>query len=467
MQKCLCERANKFIHRFLADREASVLAYFAIAAVALVGAAGMATDSALSYLVKSRMSKALDAAGLAAGRAALSADLTAEAQAFFNANFPTAYLNATITGFTVTADANSEFITLTASADRPTTFMRLLGVTTTTVSARTVIHRQTRGMELALVMDNTGSMRSGGKMGAMKSAAQDLIDILYGNQETLPNFWVSLIPYTAAVNIGNANFGWLDPADKYFDDPSPFEPTVWKGCVEARAAPLDQDDTVPVDAPFTSYLYADASDNVWPPLDETNEAENDGHGPNLGCGPAITPLVPDKTTVSAGITEMLPWHRGGTTGNLGLVWGWRALSPAWRGLWGDPNLPLDYSTPLMDKVVIMLTDGQNQFYDHNGGGPNGSDYTAYGRLNEFGFATLDAARAELDSRMTSICNAMKAHGIILYTITFGSAPNSSTQDLYRNCATEPSYYWHAPNNSTLQTVFHSIAEQLSNLRIAE
>ena len=62
---------------------------------------------------------------------------------------------------------------------------------------------------------------------------------------------------------------------------------------------------------------------------------------------------------------------------------------------------------------------------------------------------------------------MKAHGIILYTITFGSTPNSSTQNLYRNCATEPTYYWHAPDNATLQTVFHSIAEQLSNLRIAE
>jgi hypothetical protein len=224
---------------------------------------------------------------------------------------------------------------------------------------------------------------------------------------------------------------------------------------------------VPDVARFASYFYANASDNSWPPLDETNEAENDGHGPNLGCGPAITPLVDDKTTVSAAIAEMLPWHRGGTTGNLGLVWGWRTLSPEWRGLWGDAALPLDYNTPLMDKVVIMLTDGQNQFYDHPPAGPSGSDYTAYGRLHEFGFATLDAARAELDTRMTNICTAMKAQGIILYTITFGSTPNSSTQNLYRNCATEPGYYWHAPNNSTLQTVFHSIAEQLSNLRIAE
>ena len=42
---------------------------------------------------------------------------------------------------------------------------------------------------------------------------------------------------------------------------------------------------------------------------------------------------------------MKPWRRGGTTGNLGLAWGWRMVSPNWRGLWGDTaDLPLDYDT---------------------------------------------------------------------------------------------------------------------------
>ena len=81
--------------------------------------------------------------------------------------------------------------------------MKLFGVDTIDVSARTVIHRQTRGMELALVMDNTGSMRSGGKMDAMKDAAQDLLDILFAGNETVPNFWVSVVPYTATVNVGS------------------------------------------------------------------------------------------------------------------------------------------------------------------------------------------------------------------------------------------------------------------------
>lgn len=311
-------------------------------------------------------------------------------------------------------------------------------------------------------------------MDAMKSAAQTLVDTLYGGQATLPNFWVSLVPYTATVNVGNTHFDWLDPNDLYFDNsPDPFLPSVWKGCVEARATPLDMDDTVPSAAPFNSYFYASDVDNIWTPVDETNGATDDGTGPNLGCGPAITPLVEEYSTVTAAIAEMEAWSRGGTTGNLGLVWGWRNLSPSWRGLWGDPNLPFDYGTPGIDKVVVILTDGQNQFYDwkshtpNNGNGPNGSDYTAYGRLTDFGYATLDDARVEIDSRFTSICTAMKAQGILIYAITFGSSPNSATQTLYSNCATKPAYYWHAPNNATLQTVFNEIGEQLSNLRIAE
>lgn len=462
---------NICVRRFWSNQKAAVLPYFAFAILALGTATGLATDSALGYLTKARMSKALDAAGLAAGRVKSGGDITAEALTFFNANFPAATLDATITNFTVTASTDNQFLTLNATAEIPTTFIRVAGVETTTISARTVIHRQTRGMELALVMDNTGSMRSGGKMDAMKNAAQDLIDILYGGQETLPNFWVSLVPYTATVNVGNNHFDWLDLNDQYYNtSPDPFAPSAWKGCLEARATPLDMDDTPPSVAPFTSYLYAADLDNIWPPLDETNSAQNDGTGPNLGCGPAITPLVTDYTTVTAAISEMLPWHRGGTTSNLGLVWGWRVLSPAWRGLWNSPYLPLDYETPLLDKVVIVLTDGQNQFYDWpggNGAGPNGSDYTAHGRLTDFGFATLNDARAEIDTRFTSICTAMKAEGIIIYAITFGTTPNQATQDLYTACATQPNFFWHAPSNAALQTVFQEIGEQLSNLRIAE
>ena len=103
----------------------------------------------------------------------------------------------------------------------------------------------------------------------------------------------------------------------------------------------------------------------------------------------------------------------------------------------------------------------------DGVGPQGSDYTAYGRLQTFGFATLAAARAEIDTRMAAACAAMKAQGIIFYTITFGAVPDAATQNLFRNCATNPAQYFHAPTQAAMAVAFRTIGTALSNLRIAE
>lgn len=460
----------------LRDRRGTTAAIFGLALLPLMAGIGVAVDSAFGFMVKNRMSKALDAAGLAAGKVVFSQNMQADAQEYFNANYPQDYLGSTLSSLDVDVDQSRELITLTAEAKVPTNIMNLFGYSELTVRARTVIRRTNRGAEVALVMDNTGSMRSGSKMTAMKAAARDLVQILFGSDPVLPDLWVTLVPYAATVNIGSGRLNWLDPADKVFASPDPFYPSTWKGCVEARSAGLDETDDPPGHTPFTSFLYEADVDNVWPPLDESNAAQNNGTGPNLGCGPAITPLINEKAEILDAIDEMQPWHRGGTAGNLGLVWGWRALSPRWTGLWGGhtPNqLPLPYDEPLMDKVVVVLTDGQNQFYDwpnhspNGGDGPDGSDHTAYGRLHQFGFATLQDGREELDDRFARICDDMKNEGIILYTITFGSTPDSDTQDLYRNCASQPANYFHSPDNQALAQTFQSIGQQLSNLRIVQ
>jgi hypothetical protein len=62
---------------------------------------------------------------------------------------------------------------------------------------------------------------------------------------------------------------------------------------------------------------------------------------------------------------------------------------------------------------------------------------------------------------------MKAQDIVIYTLTFGPTPSAATQDLYRNCATEPDMYLHAATQSQLQQHFVQIADELASLRIAE
>ncbi len=539
--------------RFCGDQRGAMVAMIALAIMPVFVSLALAIDLGRGYLLKSKLSYAIDAAGLAGGRAFDSDIREDDIAMFFAANFPDEYLGAQLTGSgpSVTINDTDNTITIEAEATMPTHFMGIAGVDTVTVAARTVVQREMRGMELALIMDNTGSMRGSGKMDAMKDAAAELVDILYGDRETVPNFWVSLVPYAATVNIGSQHTDWLvqqnydsdaallsadfDGSQRFGYHPNHFQPTSWKGCVEARSYPNDSNDELSSEEAWYPHLWrttlnafenpdydthADPydegapatwgeflnGDNEWDPdgsqssLREANNDQNNGTGPNLGCGPAITPLVAEKTTVQDAIDEMLPWHRGGTMANLGLAWGWRTISPKWRGAWGGDSpaeLPLAYEAPSMQKVVILLTDGVNQWYDwpgskwsvdgedHYSGLPGnnkypgsfdddyksewpGADYTAYGRLSEgrLGTTSNSGAKNEVNDRMIELCNAMKAEDILLYTITF-RLTDSATRNLYEDCATSVDHYFDSPSNSDLQQVFVEIANELSNLRIAE
>ncbi|PIR33563.1 MAG: hypothetical protein COV36_02420 [Alphaproteobacteria bacterium CG11_big_fil_rev_8_21_14_0_20_44_7] len=480
------------LKRFYGDTEGSFIIIFAFTALLLVGVTGAALDYARANLLRSELTSALDAAVLAAGASVSSDDLEGVLQKYFTANFPDGYMGASVDNFVFTLSEDGETLTASVEANLDYSLLQTFLGGDMGVAASTEVTLEKRGMEIVLVMDNTGSM-NGSKMTTMKNAAQNLINILYGANEVVDNMWIGLVPYTATVNIGNNNTGWVSGLDE--DD---FSPTTWKGCIEARGAAEATDDTPAVGGLWTPYLYADASDNNWKCtgcsisgsncgdssniykdtsgskqhwVNENQCARNDGTGPNLGCGPAITPLRQAKTTISDAIDDMDAWHRGGTFSNIGLSWGWRAISPKWQGLWSgvDAAQPFDYDEPLMEKVVIILTDGQNQFYDHNGGGPSGSDYTAYGRLQEeiigAGINTQGEGTAEINAQFSQTCEDMKDEGIIIYTITFQTS--GSIRDVYRDCATSNAHYFDSPSNDELDEVFEEIGDSLSNLRLSK
>jgi len=483
---------GRCLRRFAAARQAAILPMTAILMVPVMAAVGLAVDLSRGHLVESRMGRALDAAGLAAGRVYFDDAMQADARAYFALNFPDGTLGAEVQPLRL--EVRQDRLFLTATARLRTSFMRLLGRPSITVSVRAVVHRETRGMELVLVMDNTGSMDSSGKITAMKAGARDLVEILYEGRETIPNFWVGLVPYSASVNIGPGQTSWLSGHDSaLYPDTAP-----WKGCVEARTprtelgenwTATDRTDdpptpvapttttvvgadgvartvtTTPADnSRFRPYFWASAPDNDWQTLgvDGRQAAKNNGRGPNLGCGPAITPLQPSRATVLAAINEMQPWFRGGTMTNVGLAWGWRVLSPRWRGLWPGtpPDRPGDYGDGLVDKVAVILTDGENQFFN--------DDYTSWGRRSwgRIGATGSSAANDRLDTRMAEICTAMKQEGIILYTITF-RVSDSGTRSLFAGCASSPAHYFDSPSNEQLREAFRQIAGSLSNLRLAQ
>jgi Flp pilus assembly protein TadG len=454
------ERIKALLAPVIGDRRGAAAMILAFTMIPMFGAVGLAVDSSLGYLLRSRMSKALDTAGLAAGRVVLSGGAEDVAREYFDANFGEDEGAATLTDFTFELDETERFVTLTARATTPTFFMRIFGRDQMEVASRTVIERETTGMELALVLDNTKSMDDDDKFEAMQEAAFDLIEILYGTETEIDDLWVSVVPFIASVNVGTAHKSWLAATDKAYTQPTTWWGAEgWGGCFMERSGSYGTDDTPPGSQKFTSYRWPQTGTSYnWPPIVAHDK------GPNVACGAPILPLTASREEIEDALDAMtIPvLGRGGTTANIGLVWGWRTLSPSWRGLWGGStpaDMPLDYDTPLMEKVVVLLTDGQNQVVSGN--------FSGHGTLSQMGVSTTAQSTTQLNTRTTTVCDNMEAAGIRVFTIVFGAEPNTTTQNLMRNCATSPAMYYYAPSNDDLADAFRAIGGQLANLRIVE
>jgi hypothetical protein len=144
---------------------------------------GLAVDAGTMYVIKGRLSSAVDAAALAAGRSLNLADTvssattaaTATATQFFNANFTSGFLgtgtvNLTTPTFTQELDSNGLpngilDIAVTASVPAPTYFMRIFSafpgmssMSSVTVSASGTASR--RSTVMMLVLDVSSSMNT-------------------------------------------------------------------------------------------------------------------------------------------------------------------------------------------------------------------------------------------------------------------------------------------------------------------
>lgn len=461
----------KYKHRIrllIRSEHGSVLPLVGLSILALVGTTGLAVDMGRAQLVRSRLSNALDAAGLAAGSTVNTANLNSEVEKYLNTNFSN-YSGATINNVSITTNNDKSVISLSATAVVPTVFMQLFGTNSVTVSASSEITRASSGLELVMVLDNTGSM-AGPKLASLKTAASDLVGILYGDKTSADDLWIGLVPFAQSVNIGPSRSTWTTPNNFNWGT------TSWNGCVDAReTGGRDVTDDPPSIATFPQYYWpCHTSYNAWygtngsknncstkgavkyiSPLDENT-------GPNKYCSQELTAMTASKATILNAINNMAA--RGNTHINLGAVWGWRMLSPRWRGLWGGEmnahSLPYNYNTPRVDKAAIIMTDGDNTMSD--------SSHSAYWYLsdNKLGTTNANTAEGKLDTRLSQVCTSMKSNNIIIYTISFGSV-SSSIKTLLKNCATQSDYYFDSPNDATLQQAFHAIGDSLSNLRVSK
>ena len=451
-----------FIRAYIQNTAGAIAIAFAIMTPIIIGAAGMALDYSQAYMVQQRLHQAIDAAALAGAASDTDEDaMRTKILAFFAANYPPEKIGAVIDPV-VTIDGNE--ITVTGNALYNTYFLKIFGIDDISVDAETIVQRQVQGLEVVLVMDNTGSMSTNNNIATLRTAATNFVDILFENTDNPETIKVGLVPYSTSVNVGPYGLG-EDPDGAYYDAPfvnnplnldyDPSDNYEWHGCVLANDYP---DDTTDNEGGWDMYRYCrDGDDN--PTCDTRRHRTCSGWGwyrtctytytarnyPNYIC-PA-TPIMP-LSSVQQDLLDNIDTMQasGHTLGNYGMTWGYRVVSPEYPF-----EEAADWDNDIWQKAVIMMTDGVNTMHPY---------YSAYARTSDH-----DIDASDLNDRFEEVCENMKDDGITIYTITFAGGVNESTKDFYRDCATSEDQYYDAPSQDALIEVFETISRELSNLYI--
>lgn len=214
------ERGSSF-RRFLSGEGGAIAIYFGLSAIVFIGVAGLAVDAARGYLVKARLSEAIDAAALAGGKAlqtagtANNAKVISDATAFFNANFPDGAMGAKVDAPSIVVGNNNTVVTVSSNAVIPTTLMSVLGFKNMRMVAAATVARAQSGLDVVFSFDVSGSMcQPCSKINALKSNATALVDSLFkpftsGGQQQTVNvngvdyslLNIGVVPWNAKVNV--------------------------------------------------------------------------------------------------------------------------------------------------------------------------------------------------------------------------------------------------------------------------
>lgn len=179
-----------------------------------------------------------------------------------------------------------------------------------------------------------------------------------------------------------------------------------------------------------------------------------------GCPSAtLMPLSSDKTALKAKIAGLT--DGGATAGQIGTAWGWYMVSPNFASLWPTASQPAAYGTVDVLKVVVIMTDGEfNTAYCNNvlSRDSSGSDDQ---QIN------CSATNGDETTQALALCTAMKAKGIVVYTVGFDLGGNATAENYINNCATDSSHVYLPSGGAALKDAFAAIGRDIMKLRLSK
>ena len=409
--------------KFQRDEKGGVAITFGLALVPMLLFMGAAIDYSRANAEHTRLQSAVDAAVLALAHEPKNtplATMQTKGQKLFAANFlpegggAVPSININVTAKTISGNARS---------DLPTSFIRLGGQNAITVGASSVASYGTKNIELALVLDNTGSMAQNGKIQALRASVSGLIDKLKATSQVPGDVKVSLVPFTTQVKVTTAlkNAAWLrwdvtlENTGLSLLERAPPTPAAWTGCLSDRDQTYDAQ-SVPANGLQSKY--------------PASKCQNDGLLP-------MAFLTTDLEAIRTESNLMQPLNNTNVT--VGFVNGMSTL-----------RSDHPFGTGAVDnadtvKFLVLLTDGDNTA-NRYGGNP---------------YSALLGAPV-IDSRLAAACAQAKSDAKVkVFTIRVmdGNAA------LLKSCATTPEMYYDVQNAAQMQGVFDDIARAITNIHL--
>ena len=383
----------------------------AFAALPLGLAAGAAIDMSRVSYVKTVLQGAADAAAMAGGVSKNKSDevLKKTVEEYLRANHAEDVLQY-VSNVERKLDTSAGTFRVTINGSIQTSFMSLAGFKDVDVGATATVNVGSQALELALVLDNTGSM-AGPKTANLIAAATNLVNIIQQESSGNADTEIAVVPFAEYVNVGVSRLGesWIDA--------STLGGQPFSGCVGSRNEPRD--------------LQAGASGAGYPAL------------AGVPCNVEVLPLTSDLNAVKAKIATMAA--SGATYIPTGLLWGWNVL---------DAPAPFTEgrSTPQMQQVngrkaIVLMTDGENtispSYPMHDGGDP-----------------------AVSNAKLEDLCQRVKNDKVEIFTVSF-MVPSETIKEILVNCASTPGQYFDADNAAELNAAFQQIARDLAAVRLTQ
>lgn len=443
------------VEGFGRNREGNFAILFGVAASVLALGVGFSVNVSQLYSARSSLQSVVDAAVTSTARdltlgVIKEADANAMLQAFLDANSNVSALKASqIVLDKLTVDKTAKTVQADVHADIALYFPLFSVGDMQRVTASTTALYSNKTIEVAMMLDVTGSM-AGQKVKDLKTAASNAVDsFLTGQDASNPRVRVAIVPYANSVNVGTLAASTVFVETKLGDR----KQAPGNGDPQLASAPARPDNCATERK--GAYQYTDAGpDAGMVNRDYFLSAFAQQTGTAACPAATLKPLTADATSLKNVIKGFVA--SGGTAGHVGVQWAWYMLSENWGSVMKPSERPAKMDPKKVGKYVILMTDGEFNL--------------SYFDADDVGQVYDGAGKEQTRTAATTLCSAMRSQGIEIFTIGFDLTEKNAKSTL-QACASPDTgstqHFYQAANGAELNAAFQAIVRNIDNLTVTK